>query len=150
MRSPCALERVDHGRAVYLRISLNKDNISGYLFNPFLLSIMYPTDGIRSQIEWNSALSTSALPTDKSKHHRKVRPLLPLFSSQVNTSIDFHHRHNRYPWRLCILVLFSHHLLGPKVNTVEKLAELRRAGINVGMSVVVSPFFDFFIFAQSV
>jgi len=59
---------------------------------------MYPADGIRSQIEWNSALSTTALPTSQSKHNRKT--------SIIAT-------------------------IGPKVNTVEKLAELRRAGINV-------------------
>jgi len=59
---------------------------------------MYPTDGIRSQLEWNSALSTTTLPTDQSKHHRKT--------SIIAT-------------------------IGPKVNTVEKLGELRRAGINV-------------------
>ena len=108
---------------------------------------MYPTDGIRSQIEWNSALSTTSLPTDQSKHHRKVRYLLSLslISSQVNSPLDFHHRHNRYPWLLRIVVLLSDHILGPKVNTVEKLGELRRAGINVGTCVVVTLFFYVFI-----
>ena len=37
------------------------------------------------------------------------------------------------------------HLLGPKVNTVEKLGELRRAGINVGMCVILTLFFYVFI-----
>lgn len=125
-------------RAVYLRSHLNKLSASGYLSNPFSLYIMYPTDGIRSQLEWNSALSTStALPTDdQSRHHRKVRCLFfSLISSQANTTLDLHHRHYRYPRRLKNIVLFSNHILGPKVNTVEKLAELRRAGINVGMCV---------------
>ena len=129
-------------RAVYLRSHLNKDNVSGYLFSSFSLNIMYPTDGIRSQLEWNSALSTSAaLPIDQYKHHRKVRYLL-LLISYVNISPDRYHRHNRYPWRLLSdLVLVSNHLLGPKVNTVEKLGELRRAGVNVGMSVLGTLFF---------
>ena len=108
---------------------------------------MYPTDGIRSQLEWNSVLSTNsaALPTDQSKHHRKVTLSFPSISSQLNTSLDIHHRHNRYPWRLGISLCFSNHRLGPKVNTVEKLGELRRAGINVGMCVVLTLFFYVFI-----
>lgn len=61
---------------------------------------MYPSDGIRSQLEWNSTLSTENAPTatDQNKHRRKT--------SIIAT-------------------------IGPKVNTVEKLADLRRAGINV-------------------
>ena len=71
--------------------------------------------------------------------------IFSLFSSQVNTSLDLHHRYNRYPWLLRIVVLLSDHILGPKVNTVEKLGELRRAGINVGTFVVLSLFFYVFI-----
>ncbi|KAF8168222.1 pyruvate kinase [Crassisporium funariophilum] len=61
---------------------------------------MYPADGIRSQLEWNSSLSTdnAPLPTDQTKYRRKT--------SIIAT-------------------------IGPKVNTVEKLAELRHAGVNV-------------------
>jgi pyruvate kinase len=45
---------------------------------------MYPGEGIRSQLEWNSALSTSNVPlsTDQSKYHRKVGYLLSLNSFQ--------------------------------------------------------------------
>jgi pyruvate kinase len=61
---------------------------------------MYPADGIRNQLEWNSTLSTETAPqaTEENKHRRKT--------SIIAT-------------------------IGPKVNSVEKLAELRRAGINV-------------------
>uniref|UniRef100_A0A0W0FGK7 Pyruvate kinase n=1 Tax=Moniliophthora roreri TaxID=221103 RepID=A0A0W0FGK7_MONRR len=61
---------------------------------------MFPTDGIRSQLEWSSALSTvnAPIPNESTKFHRKT--------SIIAT-------------------------IGPKVNTVEKLSELRRAGVNV-------------------
>ncbi|KAF9481698.1 pyruvate kinase [Pholiota conissans] len=61
---------------------------------------MYPADGIRSQLEWNSQLSTETAPAinESNKHKRKT--------SIIAT-------------------------IGPKVNTVEKLADLRRAGVNV-------------------
>ena len=96
--------------AVYLRPYLNKLTVVTF----HLTLIMYPFDGIRSQLEWNSVLSTnSALPTDLSKHHRKVRYLLSLNSS-VNTTLDGHYRHNWYPWRLKTVVLFSNHLFRSK------------------------------------
>jgi len=46
--------------------------------------------------------------------------------------LDLHYRHHRY-----ISSFITPHLKltfssGPKVNTVEKLAALRRAGVNVG------------------
>ncbi|KJA26098.1 hypothetical protein HYPSUDRAFT_36963 [Hypholoma sublateritium FD-334 SS-4] len=61
---------------------------------------MYPADGIRSQLEWNSQLSTETAPvaSDVNKHKRKTAIIATI---------------------------------GPKVNTVEKLADLRRAGVNV-------------------
>ncbi|KAF9015051.1 pyruvate kinase [Cyathus striatus] len=61
---------------------------------------MFPADGVRSQLEWNSTLdvATAPVPTEKTKFLRKT--------SIIAT-------------------------IGPKVNTVEKLAELRRAGVNV-------------------
>ncbi|KAF9462133.1 pyruvate kinase [Collybia nuda] len=61
---------------------------------------MYPNDGIRSQLEWTSTLSTAnaPVPTEQTKFLRKT--------SIIAT-------------------------IGPKVNTVEKLSELRRAGVNV-------------------
>ncbi|KAF5355903.1 hypothetical protein D9756_004161 [Leucocoprinus leucothites] len=61
---------------------------------------MYPVDGVRSQIEWNSTLNVSdaPVPTESTKYFRKT--------SIIAT-------------------------IGPKVNTPEKLAELRRAGVNI-------------------
>jgi len=61
---------------------------------------MFPVDGVRSQLEWNSALTTEIAPVtnETNKHNRKT--------SIIAT-------------------------IGPKVNTVEKLGELRRAGVNV-------------------
>ncbi|KII93858.1 hypothetical protein PLICRDRAFT_152963 [Plicaturopsis crispa FD-325 SS-3] len=61
---------------------------------------MLPTDGIRSQLEWYSTLSTqnAPLPTEETKFFRKT--------SIIAT-------------------------IGPKTNTVEKLGELARAGVNI-------------------
>ncbi|KAJ7092616.1 pyruvate kinase [Mycena epipterygia] len=61
---------------------------------------MFSGDGIRSQLEWSSTLSTANIPlaTEDTKFLRKT--------SIIAT-------------------------IGPKVNTVEKLGELRRAGVNV-------------------
>ncbi|KAF7965666.1 hypothetical protein HWV62_42388 [Athelia sp. TMB] len=58
------------------------------------------SDGIRSQLEWNSALSTTnaPLPTEETKYLRKTGIIATI---------------------------------GPKTNSVEKLAELRRAGVNI-------------------
>jgi len=58
------------------------------------------SDGIRSQLEWNSNLSTTQapLPTDETKYLRKTAIIATI---------------------------------GPKTNTVEKLAELRHAGVNI-------------------
>ncbi|KAF7306822.1 Pyruvate kinase [Mycena indigotica] len=57
-------------------------------------------DGIRSQLEWSSALSINniPLPTEENKFLRKTAIIATI---------------------------------GPKTNTVEKLSELRRAGVNV-------------------
>ncbi|EGO05212.1 hypothetical protein SERLA73DRAFT_174221 [Serpula lacrymans var. lacrymans S7.3] len=61
---------------------------------------MFPHDGIRSQLEWNSTLSVANAPqpTAETKFLRKTAIIATI---------------------------------GPKVNTVEKLSELRRAGVNV-------------------
>ncbi|GAW06065.1 pyruvate kinase [Lentinula edodes] len=61
---------------------------------------MFAIDGIRSQLEWSSHLSTvdAPVPTENTKYMRKT--------SIIAT-------------------------IGPKTNSVEKLAELRRAGVNV-------------------
>jgi len=61
---------------------------------------MFPADGIRSQLEWSSTLST------------------------VNVSVDS--EETKYLRKTAIIAT-----IGPKVNTVEKLGELRRAGVNV-------------------
>ncbi|KAF8898852.1 pyruvate kinase [Infundibulicybe gibba] len=61
---------------------------------------MFPTDGIRSQLEWSSTLSTAnaPIPTEQTKFLRKTAIIATI---------------------------------GPKVNSVEKLSELCRAGVNV-------------------
>ncbi|KAI9512834.1 pyruvate kinase [Russula earlei] len=64
------------------------------------MTSFFPTDAIRSRLEWNATLNPAAAPqtTEVTKYHRKT--------SIIAT-------------------------IGPKVNTVEKLAELRRAGVNI-------------------
>ncbi|KAJ6509430.1 pyruvate kinase [Mycena polygramma] len=61
---------------------------------------MFPSDGIRSQLEWSSTLSTINVPSATED--------------------------NRFLRKTSIIAT-----IGPKVNTVEKLGELRRAGVNV-------------------
>lgn len=59
-------------------ISFISDFASSFFFSlqplQFLLQKMYPADGIRSQLEWNSTLSTTnaPVPTEKTKFLRKV------------------------------------------------------------------------------
>ena len=50
------------------------------------------------------------------------------------SSTDGDHRDYRYAARLAAVVscVLNVCLLGPKVNSVEKLAELVRAGVNIG------------------
>ncbi|KAH9175462.1 pyruvate kinase [Lactarius sanguifluus] len=64
------------------------------------MTSFFPTDAIRSRLEWNATLNPAAAPqtTEETKHQRKT--------SIIAT-------------------------IGPKVNTVEKLAELQRAGVNI-------------------
>ncbi|CAK5264558.1 unnamed protein product [Mycena citricolor] len=61
---------------------------------------MYPTDGIRSQLEWSSTLTSLTIPSaeEESKYLRKTAIIATI---------------------------------GPNTNSVEKLSELRRAGVNV-------------------
>ncbi|KAJ7783672.1 pyruvate kinase [Mycena maculata] len=61
---------------------------------------MFPSDGIRSQLEWSSTLNT------------------------VHVSVDS--EDTKFLRKTAIIAT-----IGPKVNTVEKLGELRRAGVNV-------------------
>ena len=57
-----------------------------------------------------------------------------LLLTNVNAALpDIDYCHNRYPLLLRNVCISSKQLLGPKVNTVEKLGELRRAGVNIGM-----------------
>jgi pyruvate kinase len=96
---------------------------------------MFPSDGIRSQLEWNATLSTAnaPVPTEQTKFLRKVRR----WSSKDDPRLIISNRHLSSPPSVCSFVsrngrAYGSLLLGPKVNTVEKLAELRRAGVNVG------------------
>ncbi|KAF8269324.1 pyruvate kinase [Lactarius quietus] len=64
------------------------------------MTSFFPSDTIRSRLEWNASLRPVAAPqtTEETKYQRKT--------SIIAT-------------------------IGPKVNTVEKLTELRRAGVNI-------------------
>ena len=106
---------------------------------------MLPVDGIRSQLEWFSTLSptTAQLPTAENKFLRKVSPLCcSMRQHQVerHTFIDCYHRHHRYACLQSWSIVPPHGIflpLGPKVNTVEKLAELKNAGVNIGVHICI-------------
>lgn len=42
---------------------------------------MFPIDGIRSQLEWNSTLTTevASVAAEANRHHRKVWPIILFF-----------------------------------------------------------------------
>lgn len=94
-------------------------------------------DTIGSQLEWNSQLSTTNLPQadGKSKYLRKVSwSLLWLFSLALTEPF-------RRPLSLLSVCnppfLWFDYMLtsssaGPNTNNVEKLAELRQSGVNIG------------------
>ena len=119
------------------------------------MTTFLPTDGIRSRLEWNASLNPAAapLPTEDTKFFRKVRPRSPrspcslgracsrdraLMVCFAAADTDVHYRDYRcvffwLQWAgrsrgadLCIW------RTGPNINTVEKLADLRRAGVNIG------------------
>ena len=97
---------------------------------------MYPVDGVRSQLEWNSGLTTEIAPVtdDSNKYHRKVRWSLQISGGPNSPDLlaDRYYRHHRYVLCASEAMIYVYRLSGPKVNTVEKLAELRKAGVNVG------------------
>jgi pyruvate kinase len=106
------------------------------------MTSFFPTDAIRSRLEWNATLNPAAAPqtTEATKYHRKVSILSTL--DQCCSSPDLLLR--RLSLRLsvslgklsiCPMWPLSCIRTGPKVNTVEKLAELRRAGVNIGESI---------------
>jgi len=99
---------------------------------------MFTYDGIRSQLEWNSTLSVSNAPqpTAETKYLRKVSFTPNLLSALLPSDldlVDFDHCDHRCAISLTINVRYGFSSsLGPNTNTVEKLAALRRAGVNVG------------------
>jgi hypothetical protein len=54
---------------------------------------MYPVDGIRSQIEWNTTLNVSDVPvsTETTKYLRKVRSSTYTLCSPLNNLADVYH-----------------------------------------------------------
>ena len=99
---------------------------------------MPPHDGIRSQLEWNSTLNTASAPqpTEETKYLRKVRDV----SAKITYYLcSYSYRHRSLRRSVCALTYIFHGGIqlialyqGPKTNSVEKLAELRRAGVNIG------------------
>lgn len=55
------------------------------------------SDGIRSQLEWNSTLSTvsAPLPTEETKYLRKVSDHTQAVDSGTESVVDGHHRNHR-------------------------------------------------------
>lgn len=119
------------------RLSFYRRSHTRYLSTPTNKSSMFIYDGIRSQLEWNSTLSPAKAirPTAETKYLRKVRHHP---SSRANsTLIQPLDRYHRYDWCVSMLGGLSKILTsvaGPNTNSVERLAALRRAGVNVGQS----------------
>ncbi|KAG5221616.1 Pyruvate kinase [Salix suchowensis] len=80
----------------------------------------YPADGIRSQLEWNSTLSPAKAPvtTEATKFLRKTAIIATIGKRHLISRADE-------------IIMCRRYLYRPKVNSVEKLAALRRAGVNV-------------------
>lgn len=96
---------------------------------------MFIYDGIRSQLEWNSTLSPAKaiLPAAETKFLRKVRHHpSSAGNSRFTQPVDRHHRDDRCEFRLGGSIKRLIFVSGPNTNSVEKLAALRRAGVNVG------------------
>ncbi len=102
-----------------------------------IMTSFFPTDAIRSRLEWNATLNPAAAPqtTEETKYQRKVRIALHLGyalpylvarrrSSRPSVSLRM--------YGACPIWFLNYICTGPKVNTVEKLAELQRAGVNIG------------------
>lgn len=105
-----------------------------FLSAPTKKPSMFIYDGIRSQLEWNSTLSPAKaiLPAAETKFLRKVRHH-PSSASQLRINITFRLPSSRRLVRNQTRWFDqSHVILGPNTNSVEKLAALRRAGVNVG------------------
>jgi hypothetical protein len=58
---------------------------------------MFPTDGIRSQLEWSSTLTTevASVATEVNRHHRKVWLIIPFFFVPRLMRTDIY---NSYYW----------------------------------------------------
>ena len=92
-------------------------------------------DNVRTQLEWNALLSTENAPSPsaETKFWRKVCCVSPPPRCRADERADVDHRDHwcgkmqekagRWTDRS-----FS----GPKTNSVQKLGELRAAGVNVG------------------
>jgi hypothetical protein len=96
-----------------------------------------PSEPPRSRLEWCATLNPGAAPqtTEENKYHRKVRIATHL--SCPSPYLVIRHRSSRQSVSIietyaCLIWLLSYASTGPKVNTPEKLAELRRAGVNIG------------------
>ena len=98
---------------------------------------------ITSRIEWSASLdpTKAQVPTEETKYHRKVCPSVigaPQRLRHSSTRLSPSDVHYRNHWYACLatercdLVSKRDRNAGPNVNNVEKLAELRRAGVNIG------------------
>lgn len=95
---------------------------------------------VSSRLEWLSNLTAGPMAalTEETKFLRKVRlPWLSMTRRQLTTTNPdsdycYHWYERRCFTQACFEVVTA--FIGPKVNSVEKLAELRKAGVNVGTS----------------
>ena len=104
---------------------------------------------ITSRIEWAASLdpTKAQVPTEETKYHRKVCPIratVDLFAFPPQPLTSNICAYNRRPSSQPLVRYLSHKrrepvfecvgIPGPNVNNVEKLTELRRAGVNIGVS----------------
>ena len=112
------------------------------------------SSAITSRIEWSASLdpTKAQVPTEETKYHRKVclqrsgllhAPQMLTSPSSRLCSPDVYHRDHWYAYMRsgrCDLVSerVENVIVGPNTNTIEKLTELRRAGVNIGVFTLFS------------
>ena len=99
---------------------------------------------ISSRVSWSASLdpTKAQVPTEETKFYRKVRFNRPSTERHAQTNTISPSRVRRRPSSRPLVRPANHVRCdrvvervgnpGPKTNSVEKLAELRRAGVNIG------------------
>lgn len=112
------------------------------------------TELITSRVAWAASLdpTKAQVPTEETKYHRKVCPfraIVDLLAFQPQPLTSKMYVYNRHPSSQPLVRYLSRGArepvfdrdgnAGPNVNNVEKLTELRRAGVNIGACLCLGP-----------